>query len=382
MSFVNQLLERFFPSPQRLQPGVYHYQAPQEDPRNYRLHLRIENNGLGVMIVNASTVLHLNETATEFAYHIIHGTPEEEVAEQVARRYNVSKDQARTDFHELHEKIDVLINTPDLDPVSFLGIDRQEPYTDLAAPYRMDCAITYQTMDSTEEVAPVDRVARELSREEWQQILQKAWDAGIPHVIFTGGEPTLRPDLVELILFAENLGQVTGILTNGDRLSEGDYLQELLQSGLDHVMILLEPEDDLAWEGLERILAEDIYTTVHITIASEDTRQTEMLLKRLFDMGVTSISLSATDLALKDALEAERTIAAELGMELVWDVPVPYSHNNPVALELMNSEVPPEGAGQAWIYVEPDGDVLPAQGINRVIGNLLTDEWDTIWQNR
>jgi hypothetical protein len=41
-----------------------------------------------------------------------------------------------------------MIETPDLDPVSFLGIDRQEPYTDLVAPYRMDCAITYQTMGS------------------------------------------------------------------------------------------------------------------------------------------------------------------------------------------------------------------------------------------
>jgi hypothetical protein len=382
MSFVNQLLERFFPSPHRLQPGIYHYQAPQEDPRNYRLHLRVENNGQGVLIVNASTVLHLNETATEFTYHIIQGTTEEAVAEQVAKRYNVSKDQARQDFHDLHEKIDVMINTPDLDPVSFLGIDRQEPYTDLVAPYRMDCAVTYQVMDAEGEVTPNDRVDRELTLEDWQSILKKAWDAGIPHVIFTGGEPTLRTDLVDLILYAEQLGQVTGILTNGDRLSEGDYLQHLLQSGLDHVMILLDPEDELAWTGLERILAEDIHTTVHLTITSGDTTQTEMLLNRLSGMGVTSVSLSASDLALKEALEAERTIAAELGMELVWDVPVPYSRNNPVALELMNTEVPPEGAGQAWIYVEPDGDVLPAQGINKVMGNLLNDPWEVIWKNR
>jgi hypothetical protein len=382
MSFVNQLFERFFPSPQRLKPGIYHYQAPQEDPRNYRLHLRVENNGHGVLIVNASTVLHLNETAAEFAYHIIQGTPEETVAEQVARRYNVGKDQAREDFRDLHEKIDVLINTPDLDPVSFLGIDRQEPYTDLTAPYRMDCAITYQSMDSSSDIAPIDRIERELSREEWETILQKGWDAGIPHVIFTGGEPTLRPDLIDLIDYAENLGQVTGILTNGDRLSELDYLQQLLQSGLDHVMVLLDPEDELAWEGLERILAEDIHTTVHYTISSDDASQTEMLLNRLSGLGVTSVSLSTSDLALKDALESGRTLAAESGMELVWDVPVPYSRNNPVALELANNEVPPEGAGQAWIYIEPDGDVLPAQGVTKVMGNLLKDPWETIWQNR
>jgi MoaA/NifB/PqqE/SkfB family radical SAM enzyme len=99
-------------------------------------------------------------------------------------------------------------------------------------------------------------------------------------------------------------------------------------------------------------------------------------------MGVTSVSLSTGDSTLKDVLEADRSIAAELGMELVWDVPVPYSKNNPVAFELMNNETSPEGAGQAWIYVEPDGDVLPAQGVNKVMGNLLTDPWDAIWQNR
>jgi organic radical activating enzyme len=383
MSFVNQLMERFFPSPKRLDPGIYHYQAPQEDPRNYRLHLRIEKNGQGVLIVNASTVLHLNETAAEFAYHIIQHTPENEVADVVSRRYNVSKEQALDDFRDLHEKIEVMIETPDLDPVSFLGIDRQEPYTDLVAPYRMDCAITYQTMGSQiDGVAPTDRVDRELTQSEWETVLKKGWDAGIPHVIFTGGEPTLRPDLVDLIVFAESLGQVTGLLTNGDRLSETDYLQGLLQSGLDHVMILLEPEDQLAWDGLHRILAEDIYTTVHLTITSEDTRPTEELLKRLAGMGVASVSLSTTDLSLKEALETDRTVAAELGMELVWDVPVPYSSYNPVSLELMSSEVPPEGAGQAWIYVEPDGDVLPAQGVNQVMGNMLNDPWESIWQKR
>lgn len=383
MRLINQIIERYFPTPQRLSPGIYHYQAPQEDPRNYRLHLRLDKSGQGILIVNASTVLHLNQTAAEFAYHIIQQTPEDVVAQRVSRRYNVSKSQALQDFRELHDKLDVMIETPDLDPVSFLGIDRQEPYTDLSAPYRMDCAITYQTMGTeAQKVAPVDRIKRELSLEEWQTVLQKAWSAGIPHVIFTGGEPTLRSDLVDLIVSAEKLGQVTGLLTNGDRLSESDYLQQLLQSGLDHVMILLEPEDRLAWVGLEKVLAADIHTTVHLTITTADIAEIKTLLGRLAGMGVSSVSLSASDLEFKDTLDAARSIAAEAGMTLVWDVPVPYSKNNPVALELLNNAAPPEGAQQAWIYIEPDGDVLPAQGVNRVLGNLLTDPWETIWQNR
>jgi hypothetical protein len=39
----------------------------------------------------------------------------------------------------------------------------------------------------------------------------------------------------------------------------------------------------------------------------------------------------------------------------------------------------PAGAGKAWMYVEPDGDVLPAQGeADKVLGNFLHDGWEQI----
>ncbi len=44
--------------------------------------------------------------------------------------------------------------------------------------------------------------------------------SGIPHVVFTGGEPTLRDDLPELIAHAERNGQITGLNTNGRRLAD------------------------------------------------------------------------------------------------------------------------------------------------------------------
>jgi hypothetical protein len=34
------------------------------------------------------------------------------------------------------------------------------------------------------------------------------------------------------------------------------------------------------------------------------------------------------------------------------------------------------------MYVEPDGDVLPAQGeADKVLGNFLKDEWNAIYKN-
>ena len=66
-------------------------------------------------------------------------------------------------------------------------------------------------------------------------------------------------------------------------------------------------------------------------------------------------------------------------MNLIWDLPVPYSTLNPVSLETQ-MDAQPEGAGRAWLYVEPDGDVLPTQGYNKVLGNMLRDPWEKIWQ--
>ena len=97
-------------------------------------------------------------------------------------------------------------------------------------------------------------------------------------------------------------------------------------------------------------------------------------------MGVCAISLSATTGSLDSNLKSARDLAAELEIDLVWDIPVPYSSHNPVAVEMEAEEIDiPEGAGRAWLYVEPDGDVLPAQGINKVLGNALTDTWEQIW---
>jgi len=81
-------------------------------------------------------------------------------------------------------------------------------------------------------------------------------------------------------------------------------------------------------------------------------------------------------------LAGVRQAAAERHLTLVWDLPVPYSRFNPVEFELHEGKPVQEGAGKAWLYVEPDGDVLPRQGINRVLGNLLSDPWEKIWAAR
>jgi MoaA/NifB/PqqE/SkfB family radical SAM enzyme len=91
------------------------------------------------------------------------------------------------------------------------------------------------------------------------------------------------------------------------------------------------------------------------------------------------MSLSVSDPSLHGQLSLLRDYAADINLRLVSDLPVPYSAAHPVALETAyDSE--PAGAGKAWLYVEPDGDVLPAQGMaEKLLGNLLRDDWEKIY---
>ena len=380
MKIFNYLADQF-KNVKPLPEGTHHVQALL-DEKPYRLHLRMGKNGAGTLVVNASTILHLNPTATEYAYHFIKGTSPTDAAREISKRYRISKGIALEDYQEFVDRIHTLIETPDLDPVSYLDFERVAPHSaDLSAPVRLDCALTYKLPAKTKaDYAPTKRVDRELTTEEWSEILDIAWRAGVPHVTFTGGEPTLRDDLPDLIAHAEKNGQVCGLLSDGLKLVDKSYLHTLLNTGLDHLLFLLQPDNKDSWKALEAIMPEDLFTTLHITVNKKTLKAMDETLEKLAQLEVTGLSLGLADAALQDSMTGVRNKVANLGMQLTFDLPVPYSEENPVAFETASDDVP-SGAGKSWLYVEPDGDVLPAQGMaDQVLGNLLRDPWESIYK--
>ena len=378
MKIFNRLADQF----KKIQPlpeGLYHLQA---DGKPLRVHLRLRKDGTGLLILNASTILHLNPTAAEYAYHYIKGTSSEEAAKMIAARYRIGRVQALEDYTDFADRIQVLIETPDLDPVSFLDFERVAPHSaELTAPLRIDCALTYRVPAGTKpDVAPTKRVVRELTADEWRAILDKAWQAGIPHVTFTGGEPTLRDELPDLIAHAEKLGMVCGLLTDGAALSKKKYLEQLLQTGLDHILLVLHPDDAAAWKAIKLIIDADIFLTVHLTINKKTAKDGEKTIEKLAKLGVRNLSISTPDKKFLGDMLAIQNKANAFNFTMRWDLPVPYSESNPAAIETEDDKIP-AGAGRAWIYVEPDGDVLPAQGeADKVMGNLLSDPWEKIYK--
>ena len=123
MSFLRRIL-RSSAVPQ----GCYAYRGMGEF-KGMSLQLRIEQGGRGVMVINANTVLHLNETASAYAYFFMQGKSQSDVLKSISRMYRVDAAKAKEDYEKLVYTISTLAQTEKVCPVSFLEVEKEEPFT-------------------------------------------------------------------------------------------------------------------------------------------------------------------------------------------------------------------------------------------------------------
>jgi len=388
-------------------PGVYHYRRESEAGK-VRIHLRLEAGGSGLLLVNASRAYHLNPSAASMAYLNLEGLTEAEAVRTLTRRYRVKKSQALSDYHAFCEQLALMIDPDDHCAICELDLETNAPFSARpSAPYRMDLALTYRCNNNCAHCYNArPRRGLELSTGQWKHVLDRLWETGIPHVVFTGGEPTVRKDLPELIAHAEANGQITGINTNGRRLKDPAYLEKLVEAGLDHVQITLESHDpaihDLivkangAWAdtvaGLKNALATRLYVMTNTTMLQHNAPFLPETLNFLAETGVPTVGLNAliysghglevdTGLAeheLPPLLALARAETTRRGQRLVWYTPTQYCHFDPLQLDL---GVKGCTAALYNMCVESDGSVLPCQSYYQPLGNLLLDPWESIWNH-
>lgn len=86
----------------------------------------------------------------------------------------------------------------------------------------------------------------ELGADRWLRVLEQAAALGVVQAHFSGGEPTLRPELPALVAHAEAKGLYTNLITQGTFLDDA-LLDRLVDAGLDHVQISIQaPDAELA----------------------------------------------------------------------------------------------------------------------------------------
>jgi radical SAM protein with 4Fe4S-binding SPASM domain len=270
---------------------------------------------------------------------------------------------------------------------------------DLALTYRCnnDCAHCYNARP---------RDWQEISTAQWKTILDHLWQVGIPHVVFTGGEPTLRDDLPDLVAHSQRNGQVTGLNTNARRLADPVFLQKLVQAGLDHVQVTLESHDPAvhdrmvacrgAWKqtvaGLKNALGSKLFVMTNTTLLQENSPSLAQTLDFLAELGVPTVGLNALiysgrgrsvgtglpESALPPLLDLAGTKTDEAGQRLIWYTPTQYCHFDPMQFEL---GVKGCTAALYNMCVEPDGQVIPCQSYYQPLGSLLETPWESIWNH-
>ena len=68
---LEELFDELFSSRQPIPAGMLQYQAPPDSDLPYKLHLRVEEDGSGLMLVDATVAVRLNSTAMEIARAIL-----------------------------------------------------------------------------------------------------------------------------------------------------------------------------------------------------------------------------------------------------------------------------------------------------------------------
>jgi radical SAM protein with 4Fe4S-binding SPASM domain len=374
------------------------------------LQLRIEQGGQGVMVINANTVLHLNHTATAFAYYFMQGLPKKEVVKKIHRMYRVNVDNAKADYEKLVYTISTLAQTEKIDPVTFLEIEKEEPFTyQYSAPLRMDLALTFRCQnDCVHCYAGGPHETPELTTAQWKNVIDKLSEIGVFILTFTGGEPTLREDLPELLVYAQNKGMVTGLISNGRRLKDKAYVTALEKSGLDFLQVTLESHkpdvhDSMtsekgSWKetvvGIMNAVQSQIYVSTNTTLSKHNAADFLTTIDYIKGLGVDAFgcnsliysgrapdasqefALSVDD--LKTFLPQIRDKAYMIGLKFLWYTPTQYCHFDPVQLGL---GVKTCTAAMINACVGPNGDVYPCQSYFESLGNILTEPWEKIWHH-
>jgi len=256
-------------------------------------------------------------------------------------------------------------------------------------------------------------------------VLDDLADFGIPVVLFSGGEPTMRQDLSQLIRYATEIGLKCLISTNGTLLTE-ERVAELKDAGLNRVGISLDGLETThdkfrgskgafqkTIQGIRNSLAADMRVSMRVTMTSQNVGD----LPALFDLaeaeGVPRLCVYHLAYAgrgeklLSFDLEAE---ARRQAVEFIFkrtqeshrngsnlEVLTVDNHADAPYLQMWSRENAPDRAEDIEVLLAKNGGNSAGSGIaaidnlgnvhpdqfwwTRTLGNVKEDSFSKIWTN-
>lgn len=246
---------------------------------------------------------------------------------------------------------------------------------------------------------------KELTTEEWKKVIDRLDAANVPMVTFTGGEPTQRADIAELVEHAKRM--VTRLNTNGVNLTP-ELVRQLKAAGLDSLQVTLYSHDERIHnalvgcehhadtvQGIRNAVAAGLDISINTPLCRKNADY-ERTVEFIHSLGVRFVTVSGLictgmaginheeyDLTSQELFEIVKTakeFCNDHEMEIDFTSPGLIHAEK---LEALGMNVPMCGACLSNMAIAPDGTVVPCQswlGKDASLGNILTDPFKKIWR--
>ena len=365
----------------------------------------------GVLILRPNRIHHLNQTAAEML-HVLYSADAVDtgaVVSQIVARYGIEPARVEADLESLLHSLSVLLSdrpgcAPAVKYTPFGSHQRLFPVlAEIALTYRCQnrCSFCYASAPDRGRKVP------EMSTSEVQAVMDKIVDqAHVPSLSFTGGEPTLRRDLADLVAYGRSRGLWMNLITNGIRCAKPGFVTALAEAGLDSAQVSLESGDAVTHDlvvgcegafeqtvqGIRNLRESGIRVHTNTTINRQNCASLHGLIDLLADLGSEHLSMNMVirtgdAVGLPDIGYAEigplvldlKKRAEDRGLKFIWYSPVPLCLFNPAAYGLGS---PSCSAADGLLSIAPDGGVLPCSSFEKGVGNLLREEFGIVWDRR
>jgi radical SAM protein with 4Fe4S-binding SPASM domain len=383
------LVARPTPRSPTVEPGIYHYS--RDDAGTYtRFHLRIDPDSRGNLLVNATVAARLSPSGAMIAKGLLDGKSTNDIIISIKKNFRgAPQEKLESDINQVATIISDLSLPGDNYPIINLDDSVVSTYAArLMAPMRADIP-----------VAPDSDITK---------ILDRLWDVGIPHVTFIYGKGSEAKHLVSSIERAEDLGMIAGVRGRAKDLGFVGVARDLAYAGADYISLFYASSDDRTHDSL---LGEGDFRSVEPLFAEirdlEVTRVAEipLVFTTIDALGDTLFSLRQMDvsnvnffaIALPDgaqnggesgALSASalpqladlvEEWASESAVRYVWQPSIWRNLDIDLATQV---QMGARCSDDLSVRIEPGGDVIPARGLYESAGNILIDEWESIWNHR
>ena len=236
---------------------------------------------------------------------------------------------------------------------------------------------------------------KELSLDEYKQLIDELYEQGLIKVCLTGGDPFSKPIVWDIIDYLFNKGIVFDVFTNGQRIVNeverlADYYPRLV--GVSLYSGIAEIHDYItrikgSWERSMSVIKQLSDLGIPLNLKCCVMRPNVKSYYLVADIAKEYGAVPQFEISLTDSIEGDRCVSKYLRMTEEQLEIVLRDDNIPlyVGKEAPNyggqkklMDISPCGAGENSLCITPEGNVIPCCAFHTLFGNLREDSLSII----